>query len=466
MLRASLVPLFLAAAALPACGSDSQNLFKDSSGGSGGGGASSHHGSTTSASSTGTGGAGGASTSSSGTGAGGGAVAPGIISQSDQSALESETHVAVAPNGFVCATWIAEQPGGGSTNGYRFSTDGGATWQPVSHVASPSPEVASDPVLAIDQENDFYLTWVGFQFDQQGQPFDMHVYVAKAAAGATSFGAPIEVTSNPGGGESYDKPWITVTNKDTVLVTYAVTSTGALRAARSTNGAQSFGTATIVQDGQFRNLMYPCAPATGDRVWVTYVVPQGGIGLRWSDDDGVTWPDANKTAVADNGEVPAFDDPTCAAEGSDVWVAYGLSMDGFSSNNSPKLTAVRVAHSGDGGVTIDARVDAHDTSAGAYFMHPQLVREPGGAFDLVYYAGQGDNDANASFRRSRSVDGATWDPSAVVKAPILFVTDRMGGKWLGDYVGLAFAGGSILTTYADNTVDMYSHIGFAKVAVQ
>ena len=48
---------------------------------------------------------------------------------------------------------------------------------------------------------------------------------------------------------------------------------------------------------------------------------------------------------------------------------------------------------------------------------------------------------------------------------MIFTTDRTSPLWLGDYVGLAYDGGFVYTTYADNTVDMFSHIGFAKIAV-
>ena len=399
----------LAVVAHAGCGSGPTQHLAGSTSGSGGSSSSSSSGkgggattsSSSSASSSGSSST-ASSTSASSTSSGGGDP-QNLVSVSPQSVLEAETHVAAASNGLVAVAWIAEQVGGNSTNGYVFSTDGGATWGAPSQVASPGGRVASDPVLAVDQQQNFYMTWIGFHFDTMGNAQDMHVYAATAPAGTTSFGAPVEV-SMPAMGDQFDKPWITVTDKNTLIVTYAKTSTGGIYAARSTDQGKTWSNAVIVENAAFRNLVYPCAPATGNRLWVTYNTG-GGIGLRWSDDDGVTWPDVNKTAVAAMGETPGFDDPTCAASGNEVWVSYGLSNDAFSSTNSPKLFAIKLAHSGDGGATIDSRSDAADPAAGAFFLHPQLVRETGGTLHLVYYAGQGEKDvlgARAWGRAGRS----------------------------------------------------------------
>jgi hypothetical protein len=214
--------------------------------------------------------------------------------------------------------------------------------------------------------------------------------------------------------------------------------------------------------------VFPCAPSAGNRIYATYHAG-GGIGLRWSDDYGASWPDLNKSAVADVNEMPAFDDPTCAADGQDVWVAYGLSPDPFSTGNNAKLSSVRLAHSPDGGKTVDFRVDAGDAQAAPFYMHPFLVRETGGALDLAYYAGASDGDPSGSLRRSRSTDGGkTFSASALVKSPIVFTGDRASVQWLGDYFGLATAGGELFLSYADNRIGGNTavvHIGFYRTAV-
>jgi len=414
-------------------------------------------------------GTGGFGTGGGGPGAGGsgassgptGSVGPTVISTSAATDLEAETHVAVAPSGLVAVAYIGISQGGFSTNGYRFSKNWGNDWEAPATLDSPDGRVASDPVLAVDSKQNFYMTWIGYQIGSGGA-FDMHVYVAMAPAGTTTFGNPIEVTDT--GDSGYDKPWIAITNKDALILTYARTSTGAIFAARSTDQGQTWKNALIVEDGGFRNLVYPCPPATGDRVYATYHAG-GGIGLRWSDDDGATWPDANKVAVAQMDEQPAFDDPTCASEGQEVWVTYGLSNDPFGTGSSAKLTNVRFAHTSDGGTTIDYHGNAHDDAAATYFMHPQLVREPMGTFDLVYYAGNADNDTNGSYRRSRSSDGGkTWEASTPVQAPLTYLQARDSPKWVGDYTGLTWFSGSIFTSYVDNTGQV-AHVAFYRTAV-
>ncbi|MFT3772045.1 MAG: sialidase family protein [Minicystis sp.] len=462
---AVLVALSASASAWVGCGNTNVEFPASSatgSGGSGGGAGTGGEAVSSTASSTVASSSATASSSSSSSSGTGGSSPDGIISTSTDSILEAETHVAVGANNVVVVAWIAEQAGGNSTNGYVFSTSGGASWTPVQQLASPNGLVASDPVLAFDQQNNCYMTWIGFQFNAQGNAYNMHVYVAKAPAGTTTFGAPVEIAP-AGTNVQFDKPWITVTNKNAVLVTYAKTSTGGIYAARSADGGATWSNAVIVEDGNFRNLVYPCVSKTNDRIWAAYHAG-GGIGLRWSDDDGVTWPDANKSAVAAQGEQPAFDDPTCAADGNDVWISYGLSNDQFSGDASPKLHTVRVAHSPDGGSTVDFRVDAHDAAAAKLFMHPALVRATNGTLHLVYYAGQADQDAMGTFRRSSSTDGGhTWQASTVVRQPITYLGDRASPLWLGDYVGSAWSGGDLYMSYVDNA-GMYSHIAFTKQA--
>lgn len=180
---------------------------------------------------------------------------PGIVSKGTTSAGEAETHVAVADNGYLAVAYIGVTQNG-SNNGYVFSQDEGASFGAPTDIPATNNREASDPVLATDAQNNFYMTWVEFHRQQNGQPFDMHVMAARAMAGTTTFGDAVEVTNNPSGQDAYDKPWIAVLNDGTVMVTYARTSTGGIFAARST-GWGSWSTATIVEDGGFRNLVFP-----------------------------------------------------------------------------------------------------------------------------------------------------------------------------------------------------------------
>jgi hypothetical protein len=410
-------------------------------------------------------------TSTTSTGTGGAPVTNPVISQSPGWFLQAETSVASAPNGFVAAAWIDVNQQNFSAIGYAISTDDGQSFAPIGHVKTPKGGVASDPVLAVDAAGNFWLTWVGYKIQGQN-PTDMHIYVAKAPAGSTTFNDPIEA-SDPNDTALYDKPWITVTNGGEILVTWErdqMPQTFGLVAARSIDGTTF--TQTIFQNdptGQtFRNLAFPCAPRTGGRVWVTYLAyTNSGIDVRlaYSDDGGASW--SPETIVNLPSEMVAFDDPTCVAEGNEVWVSYGLTQDMIDpeAGSSDKLYAIRVAHSGDGGLTIDSRIDAQDSNAAKFFMHPQLAREEGGGLDLVYYAGNFDEDPNGSYRRSRAASfGGGFAPSVPVEYPLTYLQARGDPRWLGDYTGIFVRAGKLYTTYTVNTSGISSvAFGTAKL---
>jgi hypothetical protein len=384
----------------------------------------------------------------------------GTISASSTSAVESETHIAARPDGSLVAAWIAIASNGNSDIGYAFSNAGGATWAGPQVVKAPDGRSSSDPVLATNAAGDVFLTWLGLRFDAKGNASDMVLYVSVAKAGGATFSTPVAVTTDAT--TQYDKPWITVLPDGAVVVTYANTSTGGLYAARSTDGGAHWTIAKIIEDGSFRNLAFPCYDAKSKRLFVTYHAG-GGIGLRFSDDGGQGW-DAKGTAVADTGEQPAFDDPTCVADAGEVWVSYGLTQDsGNAEATSPKLNAIQVAHSGDGGATIDRRGNALEGAK--YGMHPYLVREATGALDLADYAGDADADPMGSLRYRRSSDGAAhWNPSAVLYAPVLFTGDRSSGQWLGDYFGVVATAGALHASYVVN-LPKYAHVAHARATL-
>jgi hypothetical protein len=123
-----------------------------------------------------------------------------------------------------------------------------------------------------------------------------------------------------------------------------------------------------------------------------------------------------------------------------------------------------LAHSGNGGQTVDSRIDAHDAAAGSLFQHPQLVREAStGALDLIYYAGNGTNDSNGSFRRSRAaVPAMGFAASVVLDSPIVFLESRTDQRWLGDYTGIYTLNGELYTSYVTNRTGS-AQIAFDKV---
>lgn len=460
---------------IAACSGSSNTTFKDhDSGAAGAAGASGAAGSTGSGGAAtggaaGTDGGAGASGAAGTAGSGGSDAGSGLptqgISQSSLSAVETETNVAVAGNGYVAVTWIGIQLTQHSFSGYAISTNDGQSWTQPQKLEAPGGRTSSDPVVAAAPDSSFYLAWIAFQRDAQGNPYDMRVYVSKAAAGDTTFGAPQDIAGAIAS-DAIDKPWVTVAPDGTVYVTWLDTGSQSknlaprMRVAVSEDQGQTWNIYPIDSgQGGFRNLIYPCVDDVTGRVYTTYH-PGGGIGLRWSDDKGKTWPGA--TAVADPNDPQAmFDDPTCAAHNGEVWVSYGVGTDPFSETDNARSDHIRVAHSSDGGQSIDARYFAEDATAGTKFLHPQLAREASGALDLLYYAGSDQNpDPAGTVRLAQSTDGGkTWSQSLVVKSPITFLTTRGDQRWLGDYIGLTAHGGKTYGSFANNTSGT-SHIEF------
>ncbi len=469
-----LVPLLLVCAGAVACGSSHDTSTNGKDSGAAGAAAAAGAGGADG----GTAGSGGAAGNDGGAGAAGSAGAGGSaidgglptqgISTSTLSLVETETNLAVADNGYVAATWIGIQPTQHSHSGYTFSKDGGQSWLPPQKLDAPGGRTSSDPVVAAAPDSSFYLAWIAFQRDAQGNPYDMRVYVSKAAAGDTTFGAPADIAGAIAS-DAIDKPWVTVAPDGTVYVTWLDTGNQSknlaprMRVAVSEDQGQTWKIYPIDSgQGGFRNLIYPCVDDVTGRVYVTYH-PGGGIGLRWSDDKGQTWPGA--TAVASQSDPQAmFDDPTCAAHNGEVWVAYGIGSDPFSETDNARSDHIRVAYSSDAGQSIAERYFAEDATAGTKFMHAQMVREAGGALDILYYAGSDKNpDPAGSVRLTRSTDkGKTWATSLVVRAPITFLTTRGDQRWLGDYIGLAAHGGKAYGSFADNVsgtshINVFSH---------
>ncbi len=394
------------------------------------------------------------------------------ISQSPGWVRQPDASVAAAPNGLVALAWIDVAATGSSAVGYAFSTDGGASFMPASVIAPPAGAIASDPTIAAGADGVFHLAWVGYRADALGDATDMHVYTAAAPAGATTFGDPVEVT-DPADPSHYDKPWIEVTPTGSLAVTYqrvAAPLDVGIVMARSDDGL-TWDRALVADDPDgavFRNLAYACAPADGARLWVTYLAGATTFDVRLarSDDGGQTW--APEIVVSAPGDAVAFDDPSCVAQGDDVWVAYGITGDvPFSEGQVQKLDAIVVARSSDGGATVAARDHAEDSAAAPYFMHPQLAGEASGALDLVYYAGASGDDPDGSFRRSRAGTPASgFAPSVAVSAdtPIAFLTARADPRWVGDYPGVTARGSDLFMGYVVNESGD-AHVAFAKATL-
>lgn len=68
--------------------------------------------------------------------------------------------------------WISVGFDGSPFIAYTFSPDGGQSFFEPSSIPPVEDRYGSDPVLAVDKNGTFYLTWVGFRVDGSGTPFD------------------------------------------------------------------------------------------------------------------------------------------------------------------------------------------------------------------------------------------------------------------------------------------------------
>ena len=387
------------------------------------------------------------------------------ISGSTKTNLESETHLAVAPDGRVLVAWIGLGPKFGT--GYAFSPDRGATFAPPELMAGN----LGDPIVASGSDSSLYIGYLDGTCNG-GACTNGHVYVRKAPPGSSAFGAAVDISEgNPA--HFYDKPWLMRTGAGGLVAIFAQregnypTNLDAIVAARSTDGvAWTRSMVVPIQPmGTLAGIPHACASRSGARVWTVFVDSSSAIGgtLRWSDDGGATWLTTNRgqtfSLPSETAEVQSYD-YRCAGEGNDVWVMYGLGAGLGTEDAISPLRAIVVAHSGDAGKTFDRRTTIELT--GALYLRPELVVEAGGALDIMMYRGAKADDAMGRVERLRSTDGGkTFGAPIVELDPMLFDPSRSTPTWIGDYSGLVADGTDLLMSYVTNASG-HAHVAFTK----
>lgn len=405
-----------------------------------------------------------------GEGGGGGAppLEPTIISAMPGSLFEGETDVKSSPNGYVAAAWIGvDDSTGASFIGYAFSTDDGETWGPPQVAFTPDNKFASDPVITVDGEGGFWMTWVSYDADQQGVS-NMVVEVAHAFPESTEFGPPVDA----GLGDTFDirdKPWITYSpeNFGTLIVTYAEFTQTAfdMIALRSNDGINFERSVMAHNPGAVqRNLAFPCTSPEGGPVYAVWIALDNNgtkVEAVRSDDAGVTW--TSPVRVSPPGHSVAFSDPTCSVDPSNgaLLVSYGQTDNplGKEEGFTAMLFSVELAVSIDGGVTFGPLATL--SSSPELAMLPQLGFELG-SFFVSYFQGQFEDDSNGRFVLSKAIELDTGFGSETIASPLLFTPNRASLQWLGDYTGMHVRNGTAYLTFVTNEEDGVSHVAFAK----
>lgn len=418
-----------------------------------------------------------------------GAGAPGIVSIDPfstvaGSAHEHEPFIAVTPQGRVAVSFLAYLPSGGYTVGYRISNDGGDTWGPATLFPLPAgDDIQANASVAAGDDGTLYMSWAAESKTTQARS-NLHVFAAASAPGTTAFAAPVEVSDPAASVSVYDQPRVMVTHSGVVNVGYLAVDASEIDStivmARSTDGGKTWARSVAAGPGSygsFRNEARFCRPEGGGRIYMVYIdddvaayFEDYAVALRSSDDDGATWSAPVEVTTGDEElTLDASANLGCVTSGSDVWIYYGLAPDQYTEWGStfledlwePDMSHVRLAHSADGGQTFASRQDVLDPRAGSSAMYPVLAGEGGATLDVAYYAGQGAGDTHAGLRRSRSTDGATFPPSALVHAPLTLETSRTVSQWVGDYIGVATWNGALFLVYTDNATTT-PHVGFYR----
>ena len=409
---------------------------------------------------------------------------PGNISASPLGTFESETRLARAKDGSLAAVWIsntaAPHDGGFQSIGYRLfrpscERGGHGGWGPVQLLTVPGFFYHSDPTVTVDAHGDFYFAFLAAEGPITAtsgfpQPPDdaLRVFVAKLPRGASTALAPMLVSL--AGYEFDDKPWIDVTPRGAIAVSYNQ-SDGDLVSntvvARSSDRGATWTTSLVDDTGT--GIPQLCVPISGHRIYLTdmvfgagsdghvdaqarlakprpsarprrrasaVVAGQPAIHVHWSDDDGVTWNanDVNAWPGADPNATYSI--PTCAARGRDVWLAAAMAP---TEDFPPLSQSVQIAHFVNGGATFDRTVFP-DMGGDFFYWQPLIVAGNDGELDLLSYVNRAYFTSplrtDGTFVRLRSHGtGLTWTAPDVLATHLWDGGDRHGLGFQGDYVG-------------------------------
>jgi len=394
-----------------------------------------------------------------------------LVSLDSESRFEAEPFL-VARNGDLAILWEASGCDNRTKVGYTLAGSAGSLAKPQ-YLLSPDGQQASNVTAGWDSRGSLFATWASWTPGPDPErpsasPSDIRIQLVGWPAGAAGFGPPIELSETIAD-QLYDKPWLLVTQDDVILVTYSDLVRGGIWAASSTDAGQSFR--RVLVDSMMANLAASCPDGRPGGAFVTYFANRT-IRLAHTSDGGASWSQPQTVAgVASSGEV-AYHDPTCVANGDEVWVAYGRTHDDFSMPVE-RLLAVEVAHATLGATAPDTVVVAlaaggaaatDDTIDGgapaAYLITPQLGRRPDGSLVLAaYHAASEDSGASALVVTFSTDGGRSFAPEHTLASGLTGTVVRHVPNWLGDYFGLGSTPAGVGAAFVDNASGL-SHVAF------
>jgi hypothetical protein len=399
----------------------------------------------------------------------------GANTQASTGMLEAECWLGVDTTGMNVLVGYNDLASNGPL-GSAASSNGGMTWGANKAVPPDTTvdknQLASDPVVAIDSLGHFWASWVGYDPGGGMNVSNMHVWAARSSDNGATYDQVVQVS--PAGewvaGGFIDKPWMDIAPDDTMYLTWSranAAQTVDIRIARSTDHGMTWTAQTVsdtaARPNLDRNLAQSAIDATG-RVVTTWVeIEQEQFGAT---SNGIFTqafkPDFSKDGtnvkVTKGTDSPAFEDPSIAVDGMNVYV-------GFISGTPAGDWDVRVSTSLDGAATYGPSVKVNDDRTCATHFHHQIAVDGKGNLHAIWY----DNrflTGNVFYAMSAPADA--MNPLAFGKNVFVndqafsFTTRRDMSNWLGDYLGLIATPTGLYAAWSDNRLNNFSHIFFAK----
>jgi len=387
----------------------------------------------------------------------------------------------VARQGDLAIAWEASGCDDLTRVGYTRRDSAGKLDKPR-YLASPNGQMASNITLARDGEGSLFVAWASWTpgpdpAQPHVQASDIHIQFARWPAGASGFGTPVEL-SEPITDSLYDKPWMIVTADDVIVVSYSDLRRGGILSVTSSDGGASFQHAVV--DPTMANLSATCPDGRPGGAFVTYFANRS-IRVAHTADGGITWSAPVAVAVSNPSGDVAFHDPTCVANGDEVWISYGRTHDGYDVPVA-RLFEVHVAHMTLGAATPDRDATALD-GAGAdqalfdasgpggdggiapgFLLFPQLSRRGDGTLGLAAYRAASEDTGAAAVVSLVSADsGRSFGNATTFATGLTARLQRHVPDWLGDYFGWGQTATGMGAAFVDNASG-FSHVVFDETA--
>ncbi len=400
------------------------------------------------------------------------------VDVSNECGPQSETYIAVSPNGKALA--------GGSNEIFRLpmrgysSADGGKTWSGVD-LPLPAPkgngiDFGSDPTLAFDSRGNLFYGYIVVYFGNGNGVNATAMGVAKSADGGKTYPTVTFFGEEGGANHFNDKPMITADVnpgspfRDNVYLAWDAASGGStgggIRVATSTDGGATF-TTTRADDpkGPGRSIGAVPFVGTGGELYVAWNdYAQNTIEFNRSFDGGRTW-GAQSTlstkVIPFDAAIPAEFNrraliyPACDVDRS-KGAHRGRLVCSWTDTLDGATTDIVTSYSDDRGTTWSRPAPATDRLSYPVDRFNQwLSIDPvNGVVNVAFYDTRNDTTGaryETDFYVSRSSDGgATYGPNIRATSALSNEHDCDGlfpcrninyGNQQGDYAGVAAYGG-------------------------